>query len=139
MATPNLDLVRSIYASWERGDYSSTEWAHPDIEFTRPDGPAPGRWIGVAAMAEGWKDVLAAWENFRSEAQEYRELDGERVLVFVHVKGRGRASGLDVGEAQAKAATVFHVRDGKVTRLFVYGDRERALADLGLAQEGDTA
>jgi ketosteroid isomerase-like protein len=131
----NLDLVRSIYAAWERGDFSHTGWADPEIESVFVDGPSPGTWTGVAGMAEGWRDLFTAWEGVRVEVDGYRELDGERVLVLARMRARGRTSGLEIGEMGGKGATVFHVRGDEVAKLVVYFDYERALADLGLAQE----
>jgi hypothetical protein len=94
----NLDLVRSIYADWERGDYSSTEWADSQIEYVIADGPAPGSWTGLAAMARRWGDVLTAWEDFTQRGEEYRELDAERVLVLTRATARAKASGVELAE-----------------------------------------
>ncbi len=134
MSQENVELVRSIFAAWERGDYSSAEWAHPEIEFVAADGPTPGSWTGVAAMAEAWREALSAFEDLRAEASDYRALDDDRVLVLMHFSGRGKASGLEVADIQMKGANLFHVRDGKVTRLVTYWDRQRAFAELGLGE-----
>ena len=72
MSQENVEIVRSIFAAWERGDYSSAEWAHPQIELVVVDGPTPGSWTGVAAMAEAWREALSAFEVLRAEADEYR-------------------------------------------------------------------
>jgi ketosteroid isomerase-like protein len=131
----NLDLVRSIYAAWERGDYSSAEWAHPEIEYVTADGPAPGRWTGLHGLGEAWRSILSAWEEFRTESvDEFRELDDQRVLVLHRWGGRGKRSGVELGQVPAKGASLFHLRNGKVTRAVTYFDRERALADLGLKE-----
>lgn len=133
-SSPNLGLVRSIVAAWERGDYTSPDWAHPDIEWVIVDGPSPGTWAGAEALqGGGWRDFLTAWVDFRIELDRCRELDDERILVLV--SGRGKSSGLDVGRIRSEGAGVFHVRDGKVARLVTYLSRERALADLGLAAD----
>jgi hypothetical protein len=83
-------------------------------------------------MADGMRSWISAWSEFRVEADEYRELDSERVLVLSHVIARGKASGLELGQMQSKAANLFHVGGGKVSRVVIYLDRERAFADLGL-------
>jgi NAD(P)-dependent dehydrogenase (short-subunit alcohol dehydrogenase family)/ketosteroid isomerase-like protein len=132
VTSANLEVVRSIYAAWARGDFSSADWADPEIEFTMGDGPAPGTWKGRAEMAKAWGDYLSAYEDFRAAAEEIRELDEERVLVLIRNSGQGKASGLDVEQISMSGANLLHLRDGKVTRLVAYWHRERAFAELGL-------
>jgi ketosteroid isomerase-like protein len=135
-APSNLDLVRSIFAAWERGDWSSAEWAHLEIEFERVEEAWRGRWVGLAGMAQGWREWLSAWEDFRiAHVEEYREIDSERVIVLHRFSGRGKTSGVDVEETQAKGASLFHIRDGKVTRVVAYSSRDLVFADLGLTAE----
>jgi ketosteroid isomerase-like protein len=134
MSQENVGLVRSMYAQFQRGDYTSAEWAHPEIETVMVDGPAPGSWTGVAEAMEGWRDFLSAWEGYHAEAEEYRELDDERVLVLLRRIGRGRRSGIELGQVGSKGAALYDIRDCRVTRQWIYFDRERALADLGLSE-----
>ncbi|HEV3284260.1 MAG TPA: nuclear transport factor 2 family protein [Solirubrobacteraceae bacterium] len=133
MASANLELVRSIYADWERGDFSSAAWADPEIEFAFAGGPEPDSWKGLAGMAQGYGEWLQAWEGFRAEPEEYLELDSERILVLVRNSGRGRTSGVEL--EQRSVANLFHLRGGKVTRVVVYLDRGLAFADLGLPRD----
>ena len=89
-------------------------------------------------MAEGWRAFLSNWGDYRFEVEEYRELDAERILVLIRVRGRGRTSGLELGQVGAEGANLLHVRGGKVVRLVLYFDRDRALADLGLMPDADS-
>src|SRR5207244_4399513 len=130
----NLDLVRSAYALMERGDFLSwVEWAaNPEIECVFADGPEPSSLKGVSAYLEWTRDFLSAWEGFRVEVDEYRELDVERVLVLVHTSGgRGRASGLELGQHGGGGAQIVQIRAGRVTRLITYFNGEPAPADPG--------
>jgi hypothetical protein len=96
MPSPNLDLVRSICAEWERGRYSSVEWVHPEGELVIEDIPGSGSWKGVAAAVAAWGEFLEAWEGHQVEVDEYRELDTGRVLTLGAFRARGKASGVDV-------------------------------------------
>ena len=133
----NLDLVKSIFAEWERGDFRSAEWADPEIEFAVVGALEVGRWRGVSEMGEAWATMLRAWEHLRAVPEGFRELDEERVLVFLKNEGRGRGSGIEIGAISTKAANLFTIRDGRVTSLILYWDRERAIAELGLSGEAN--
>jgi ketosteroid isomerase-like protein len=58
-------------------------------------------------------------------------VDDERVLVFARVSATGHESGAQV---EIRAAHEFTIRDGRVVRFKVYGDREEALDAAALRE-----
>ena len=95
-------------------------------------GPITGAYTGPAAIDEGWRALLDTVDDARASAQEYRDVDEERILVLGCLRGREKSSGAPVEQLRAN---LFRIRDGKVVRLIFYWDRGRAFADLGLAPD----
>lgn len=131
----NLDLVRSIYAARESGDYSSIDWADPQIEYVLVDGPSPGTFTGLSELARVTRELLSPWEDVRIVVDAYRELDDGRVLVLLGMDLRGKTSGLELDARWTRGAEVVQISDGRVTRIVKYFDRDRGLADLALVSE----
>jgi ketosteroid isomerase-like protein len=128
MSQENVEIVRGIYRAWQRGDFSSYDWADPAIEFHIRSGPDDAVHHGVEAMGRAWRDWLGAWEDFKTECPEFIDA-GDEVLVLATFRGRGRASGLPI-EGMPGAA-LFSLRDGKVVRLGTYTDPAEARQELG--------
>jgi SnoaL-like domain len=126
----DMDLVRSIYARWQNGDFSSAEWAHPDIEFTAPDGTITH---GLSAMTDAWREFLRAWSDFAAAPEEF-EQSGADVLVSTRFTGQSAGAGFPLAEFPGNA--LFTIREGLVIRLALIGRREDALAELGAPKPG---
>jgi hypothetical protein len=132
----SLELVRSIYALWERGDHRY--WADPEIQYVTVGGPDRGGSLGPAApVAESFREWLGYWSDLKAAADKYLALDHEHVLVPYQSEAPGPRSGPDQAPARAQGATLFQVRASRVTRIVQYYDRERAFAELGISPEGD--
>src|ERR687891_1549582 len=128
MSEENVEIVRSIYDAWAKGDFSSAEWADPDIEFVTPDDGLETR--GAEPMAKKWGEFLGVWTDYAVLPEEFRDA-GDRVLVFVRFRGTGKGSGAPLGDFAG--ANLFTVQNGKVTRLVLYSDRAEALEASGLS------
>jgi ketosteroid isomerase-like protein len=134
----DVGLVRRLFERWARGDVATAEFFDTDVEFVRHGGSGAvaglaGEWRGLDQLWAAVREYLQAWEDLRTGAERFVDL-GDRVLILARQTGRGKGSGVPVDHEVAFLATV---RNGKIVRLEAYWDRDRALADLGLASEGD--
>jgi hypothetical protein len=81
MPSANLDLVRfDLRRLGARGIFRRAgDWIDPEIECVVADGPEAGSWQGRAGLIEAGQVILRAWDDLRNTAEEYRELDTERL------------------------------------------------------------
>jgi ketosteroid isomerase-like protein len=127
MSQQNVEIVKRIFARWERGDFSSVDWADPEIEYVVP-GPDPQVHRGIEAMNRSWGEWLEVFEDMTVHLKEIREA-GDRVVIDQDFRGRGRGSGIPV---DLPGAAVFTFRDGKVIRFAGHTNLESALKEAGI-------
>ena len=73
--------------------------------------------------------LFDAWESYRLEPEEVRQVDEDRVLALVREVARGRSSGVEV---ESRWGYVLTVRDGQIVRVEAYRDADRALQAVNL-------
>jgi ketosteroid isomerase-like protein len=101
MSQENAEIVRRMYAAFHAGDAEGAlAYFDPDVEVDasmRVDvGIVRGR-DALYAMVARW---VGAWEEWREEIEEIREL-GSQVLVVTVQHGRSKESDLDVATRYA--------------------------------------
>jgi len=129
MSQENVELVRRVYEGWARGDFSDTDAFDPEIDFEMVDWPHQTRVHGVDDMWSTWRATLTAFDDFRAVPMEYVDC-GSNVLVINQVEASGKESGAEVS---AETATVWTVENGRVVRLALYWDTDRAREAAGPA------
>ena len=134
MSEENVEVVRAIYAEWERGNFQA---ALPvlDREITfevwMPDSNELDVRHGLRGLEGFMRDWFGQWEGYRIIGDEFRAIGTDVVFVGGRQAGTGRRSRVAV---DSPGFSVWTFRAGKVVRLFVHYDRESALEAAGLSE-----
>jgi ketosteroid isomerase-like protein len=134
MSEQNLEIVRSAFAAFSRGDIEGIlRLCDEGIVITQPsDLP------GVSREQRGHRGVVEAlaiwpeqWDDYRTEILRIAAAPDGKVFAATRTRGRGKQSGIEVA---MEFSFVFTVRDAKISewRLFIHEDQ--ALEAAGLSE-----
>jgi ketosteroid isomerase-like protein len=126
MSQENVDAVRRSIDAYRQGDWDrATEYLAPDAVWeVGQELPAHGR----AAIREMWARWNADWEELEMVGEELIDA-GDKVVVGMHYRGRGRFSGAGVDQWVFEVHTF---RDGQCVRKVDFATRAEALEAAGL-------
>jgi ketosteroid isomerase-like protein len=136
MSKENVEVVRRLFAEWERGNFwAMTELYAPDVEWhwsrhARALRGGSASYRGLEEIGAAMQDWLSDWGWFRVSADEFIDA-GDHVVVMTQVHARLKG---DRGEVRDHQADVITVRDGKIVRMETFDGRLEALEALGLSE-----
>ena len=136
MSEENVQVVRDVMAlrewvreSGERPPHSELIAPDAEIDLSRRVFN-PATYHGI----DGWMrlndEIREVWEDFHVVPAEFIDA-GHRVVVIETVHARGRGSGVLLDTR--RSATIWTLRDEKVTRVQIGFDPQEALKAVGLA------
>ena len=127
MSHDNLDLVRSLYAAFARGEFPASLVAADAVYVNPAEAVEPGVREGISAFQSAVEKVFEAWETWHMEPEQLTAV-GDQVAVVVRYRARGRTSGV---ELDGRESALLTLRDGKVVRYEWFHDPGDALGASG--------
>jgi uncharacterized protein len=120
----NVEIARRGYEFFNRTGGPDFDLLDPEVEWTEgADVPERQVYRGHEGVRRQQEAFRAAWDSFRMDPEEFFEA-GDKLVVIVRVRGRGKASGAEV---EARVAHVWTIRDRRAIRFEIYVDPQRAL------------
>jgi ketosteroid isomerase-like protein len=121
----NLALVQRFVEAFNRGDVDwMAERTTPDVQLDEwPTAPGAQSYRGREGVREAMSSWFEVWEWMKVEVVDVVEVD-DRVLVTLDQRAKGKGSEIEV---EIRSFNVYTVRDGKVSRLQLFTEREPAL------------
>jgi ketosteroid isomerase-like protein len=132
MSQANVEIVRRMYEGVTARLETPQELLDPDYEVDASDvSPEFGWPRGFEAAEEALRDYWETFEDFHVEIEEVIHADEQQVVTAVRDGGHMRGSDAEVWNR------FFHVwsfGDGKIARLSIHTDKNRALEAAGLRE-----
>jgi len=137
MSQENVKTIRRMYDAWLAENFETVfETFDPEIHLN-PDPDAS--WVGIgdsyvghAGVRRYMAAVYDAFDEYRPEVEDVRDVGEFQVLTLAIEHGRGRGSGARV-EAN-RTAHLWTLSNGKAVELDLFLDRARAFEAAGLSE-----
>ena len=133
MSHENVEIARTTWAAYARGDYEASLDAYAensvwDDTRYRPDGAVHVGHVALVEVARTWRGT---WEHYEIEAEEVLDAGGDRVVVMLRETGEGKGGGVGLTNRWGIVVTL---RDREIVHTMVYPTREEALEAVGLRE-----
>jgi ketosteroid isomerase-like protein len=121
-----MAAVRQFADSFNSRDFDAL-FAYTDSQTVLHEWPAaPGAqsYQGPDGLRRAFENWFESWEWMRVEVEDLQEA-GSRVMATLHQTAQGKGS---AAEVELRTFNVWSFRDGTVTDIHLFTDRESALA-----------
>jgi ketosteroid isomerase-like protein len=102
----------------------------PKIQFQPQQATLQGGYLGHEGVTKWLADLPEHYSGGHMDLPDVRDLE-DRVLALGTLRFIGRGSGIEV---EVPVAVVANFRDGLITHFKDYGDKDQALAAIGLTE-----
>jgi ketosteroid isomerase-like protein len=96
-----------------------------------PVEPIADTYAGAEDIKRFFADVEDVGPDFRIDIHGLKAIAANRVLASLHITSTGRSSGIPM---EAESTNIYDLREGKISCIRVFLDRNEALKAVGLEE-----